>query len=341
MLKRAIAWCAGLLLFLALTTCGARSERTVIVYVALDRHLAAPVLDAFTAKTGIAVRPLYDTEASKTTGLANRIISEAKGRTRCDVFWNNEVLHTIRLQKLGLTQAYLPRGADGIPARFKDPGGHWTGFAARARVLIVNTNLVPSGKIPHSVRDLADPAWKGRTCIARPLFGTTATHATALFALDGTARARRFFQDLLDNDVAILLGNATVRDLVANGTYAFGLTDTDDAYGAIHRGDPVKMIFPDQGENERGTLVIPNTVCLIAGAPHPDEARALIDFLISATCEEILAAAEGRQIPLRPGVPVPKGHVGLDQIKAAAVDYNELASVYEPAKKWLQENFRR
>ena len=204
-----------------LCSCASKDIQEVVIYVAHDEMYSRPVLDEFTKKTGIAVRASYDTEASKTTGLANRLAAE-QTRPRADVFWNNEVAQTIVLANKGVLQPYRSPAADAIPAGFKDTNGAWTGFAARARVIIYNTNLVTEP--PKSIRDFTKPEWKGKLAIAKPLFGTTATHVAALFALWGEEEAKQFLRNLLANDVAILSGNAAVRDMVASGEYAAGFT---------------------------------------------------------------------------------------------------------------------
>ena len=126
---------------------GADDPQPVVVYAALDKGFSRPILNAFEWKTGIEARVVYDAEATKTIGLVNRIRAE-KNRPRCDVFWNNEIVNTIRLKQEGLLQACNPLEAANYPEHFKDPDGFWYGFAARARVLIVNTNLIKSGAEP-------------------------------------------------------------------------------------------------------------------------------------------------------------------------------------------------
>ena len=254
----------ALALTVALAGCGGGGDE-VVVYVALDEMFSRPILEGFEKQTGIAVRPVYDTEATKTTGLITRLVRERE-RPRADVLWNNEIAQTIGLLGEGVVESYVSPSAEAIPAAFKSSQGDWTGFAARARVIIYNTDLVDAP--PTSINDLLDPKWKGKAAIAKPLFGTTATHAAALFAVWGEERAKEFFLGLKANEVAVLAGNATVRDMVAAGEYAWGLTDTDDANGAIEDGRPVKWHFPDQEEDGLGTLVIPNTVALIKGAPQ-------------------------------------------------------------------------
>jgi len=216
----------------------------VVVYTALDDMYSQPVLELFEEQTGIQVKAVYDTEASKTTGLANRLVAE-KDRPRADVFWNNEAAQTIVLKSKDLLAPYASPSAEAIPDGFKDPESYWTGFAARGRVIIYNTDLVTEP--PTTVESFLDPEWKGKAAIAKPLFGTTATHAAVLFDRLGADAAKTFFMGLLENDVAVLAGNATVRDFVAAGEYAVGLTDTDDANGAIEDGKPAKWLFPGPG----------------------------------------------------------------------------------------------
>src|SRR5258708_7508229 len=87
-------------LFLTLSACGSSQPR-VVLYCAQDREFADGVLDAFTRETSLSVAGKYDTEADKSVSLYFEIVHE-KDRPRCDVFWNNEILSTIRLQKQGL-----------------------------------------------------------------------------------------------------------------------------------------------------------------------------------------------------------------------------------------------
>lgn len=314
------------------------AERQVVVYTALDRMFSEPILADFTARTGIAVKPAYDTEATKTVGLYNRLVAE-RSRPVCDVFWNNEIARTLALDREGLLAPYDSPSASDIPAAFRSPVHTWTGFAARARVIIYNTQLVKDEEAPDSVFDLLDPRWKGKAAIALPLFGSTSTHAAALFAYLKPEPAKAFFSGLVANQVKVLAGNATVRDDVAAGIVPWGLTDTDDAYGAIVAGKPVKMVYPDQ--EGIGTLVFPNTVALIAGAPHPDEGRALIDYLLSPEVERRLAEGAGAQIPVRATVPVP-GHVRrASDLRCFTLPWEELPAALEVSQPFLQSTFMR
>jgi len=89
-------------------------------------------------------------------------------------------VNTILLKKAGLLAQYKSPSAESIPDEFVDPEGYWTAFGARARVFIVNTDLVAEGEEPTTYEDFLDPKWKGKCGISKPLGGTTATHAAAL-----------------------------------------------------------------------------------------------------------------------------------------------------------------
>lgn len=319
--------------------CSGEPEREVVVYAALDREFSEPVLEAFEAAENIEVRAKYDVESTKTVGLVTELIQE-RNRPRCDVFWNNEILHTLRLEKLGLLEPFAFPGSDEWPEAFRSPQGTWYGIAARARVIIVNTDKVPPEDRPRSIRDLANPKWKDQCALAKPLFGTTATHAAVLFAAWGDEEAQQFFRDVQQN-AQVLSGNKQVALAVASGSVAWGFTDTDDAIIEKEQGRPVEIIYPDQGEGELGTLMIPNTVVRIKGGPHPDEAQALLHYLYDPQngVEERLANGPSAQFPLHPAVKVQPRVATPQPVQAMQVDFAAAAEKWETAAEFLKEVF--
>ena len=319
--------------------CGKKDPaQQVVVYTSLDKVFSEPVLKAFEEQTGIKVLAVYDSEATKTTGLVNRLIAE-KNSPRADVFWNSETGRTIVLKDKGVLEQYTSPSATDVPATFKDKDAYWTGFAARCRVLIYNTEMLKEADLPKSIFELTEPQWKGKVSLAYPLFGTTATHSAALFDHLGQEKAKEYFQALKANDVMITDGNASSRDRVADGTVPIGFTDTDDAYVAMQQGRPVDIIWPDK--DGIGTLLIPNTVGLIKGGPNPEAARKFIDFLLSEETEAMLANSEAGQIPLRASVKRPAHVPTPDKVKAMEVDFEKVAEMIEPSAKFLQQLFVR
>jgi iron(III) transport system substrate-binding protein len=317
------------ILILALTAGACRQSdapttdgRSVTIYVSTDRVFSEPVLREYQKRSGVRVDTVYDTEETKSTGLANRLLAE-QARPQADVFWSNEPVRTLVLKSRGVLAPYRSPSAQGIPPALVDPEGYWTGFSARIRVIAYNTKLVKEDEAPQSIFDLADPKWRGQVAMADPRFGSTSFHVAALYAMAGDEKMDDFFRRLKANGVRIVDGNSVVRDLVARGEVKVGLTDTDDVNVAIEDGQPVAMVLPDAAG--LGVPVMPNMVSLIANGPHPEEGRRLIDYLLSADVERQLAQSEAVQIPLHQGVAGPKNIPAIGTFKPMTLDYTKAA----------------
>jgi iron(III) transport system substrate-binding protein len=313
---------------------GCRSHRReVVAYTSVDQPFSEPIFKSFESEATLSVRAVFDTEETKSTGVLNRIVAEG-AHPQADVFWSGDPVRIFVLIKRGLVEPYTSPGAAAIPTTFRAADGSWTGFAARARVLLVNKTRVPPSEMPRSIRDLTAGRWKGQTAMANPLFGTTTMHAAALFAAWGDEQAKRFFEDLKANGAKVASSNGEVKRLVASGEIAFGLTDTDDAHEALEDHAPVDVVYPDQ--DGMGTLLMPTAVVLLRGGPHPDNGRKLIDFLVSPEVEQRLAQAAAH-IPLRPDVAAPPGVRRASDLRTMQVDYARVAEDMERIQPWLRQ----
>ena len=278
-----------ILLVLCLCSCGDRNTG-LTVYCAHDAVYSQEILNAFSAETGIAVTAVFDTEATKSLGLIERIRRE-KTSPQCDVFWNNELLGTVQLQQEGLLQPYQGTGYARMPAHAKEPAGHWVGFGARMRVVMVNTE-----RSSHTAASTLDGDLS-QFAMAKPLYGTTLTHYAALWRELG-AELPALHADRLARELNILNGNGAVKQAVAIGAVEWGWSDTDDYFLAVDSGMPVTA-FPARLPSGK-TIAIPNTVAIIAGTAHSAEARQLVNYLLSQKTELALANGRSRQIPLGP-----------------------------------------
>lgn len=320
----------------ALTACGNKeSQREVVVYTSVDQVFSEPVLRGFERTTGIRVKPVYDVEAAKTTGLATRLVAE-KDRPRADVFWNNEFLQTLKLKGQGVLAASDIKPGAGLPEKYFDPQGYWFGLGARARVFLVNTTLVKPADFPHSLADLLNPKYAPeKVGMALPLFGTSSTQAAALYSTQGPQKAREFYEMIKSRGVRLCDGNSSVRDLVVSGQLLFGLTDTDDAMEAVTKGAPVEVVAPDQ--DAKGTMIVFGTVALVRGAPHPTEARELIAYLLNSETELIRSGCF--QWSLRDGPAVTR--MFPNGLRATDVSADEVLRALPVATRELREIFVR
>lgn len=325
-----------------LSGCGGSPR--VVLYCAQDREFARELLADFEAQTGLPVVPKFDTEANKSVGLYREIVAE-QARPRCDLFWNNEIVSTIRLQAQGLLQSYESSAAAAYPAWARADDATWYAFASRARVLLVNTRLLAPEDRPRSLLDLTGPRYRRQVVMAKPQFGTTATHIACLFEVLGADRARAFLTALKENGVQLAPGNKQAAEWVARGRtptgqpVAVALTDTDDAIIEVRAGRAVAIVFPDRagGLDRMGTLFIPNTLCIPRDCPNPAGARQLLDYLLAPATEARLAAGPSAQIPLNPAVTthLPPQIETPATVRVMAVDWPKAAGVWDDAQRFV------
>ena len=322
----------GIMSLTLIAGCSQKDTNEVVVYVSEDQVFSEPILRDFEAETGIRVRAVYDTEETKSTGAMNRLIAE-KDNPQADVYWANEPIRTIVLKQKGISTHYFSPNAEGIPANFKDPQGYWTGFSARARVLIANAEE----ETPHSIFAYTDERWENKGVVANPLFGTTTSWVAALFTIWDEDKARDFMERMKENGTKISTSNGESTMLVANKEFVFSLVDSDDATNAIRDGKSVRQIYPDQEEGGLGCLILPNATVLIKGGPNPENGKKLIDYLLSPQTERKLAFADCAQIPLHKGVETPNDVIKIEELKSMNVNFEAVAKKLQEVQPYLKE----
>jgi len=306
---------------------------SVVVYVSHDQVFSEPILKDFQRDTGIRARAVYDTEETKSAGIMNRLLAESQN-PQADVYWANEPIRADLLRQRGVSAPYRSASADGIAAQFRDPHDHWTGFSARARMLIFDRRLE---RKPNSIRSYTDPRFRGQAVIANPLFGTTTAHIAALFTVWGDHQAKAFLGAMRDNGVRVASSNGDSADQVAKGLAQIALVDSDDVYSRQKEGKPIEGVYPDQDAEGPGCFIVPNAAVLIKRAPHPDAGRKLIDYLLSRDTEKKLAFSDAAQIPLHAGVDTPPHVPHLEKLKVMSVDYAAVATKMQQIQPWLNE----
>jgi iron(III) transport system substrate-binding protein len=338
-------WWAAAILAVAAVIAFEVSRRSVapesgalVVYCAHDREFADGILRDFERQTGIPINVRYDTEATKSLGLVNLLLQERE-HPQCDVFWNNELLGTCELKEQDVLDPYRGSGFERIPEQFRDPDGHWVGFAARLRVYIVNTGRLEADEAQIEER-LADAADLTRVAIAKPLFGTTLTHYTVLWQEWGEEKLKEWHAATRGRGIREVEGNAATKSCVAEGACDFAFTDTDDFFVAKDAGKPVAML-PVRVEGK--TICIPNSVAIIRGTRNRAAAEKLVDFLLSAETELRLAKSAARQVPLGKIAEerIPKEVRPLVAWAADGEDLRPLLPARQAVIRWLKSEYLR
>jgi iron(III) transport system substrate-binding protein len=236
--------------------------------------------------------PVYDNEAVKTVGLANRLLAE-RHHPICAVFWGNEEMRTrlLAAQKV-----------------FRETNG-WAAFGYRSRRVVINTNHLSITSAPQLLFDLTNTAWRGKVALAYPQFGTTATHFHALRQYWGEAVWQAWCRAIAANQPFLVDGNSEVVNVVGRAEAWVGLTDSDDIADGQREGLPVAPLPVNQE-----TLLIPNTVAVIRGAPDPKLGQRLFEYLQSPEVVEKLVRAKALEGASAAGVQTPTLQVDWDAL---------------------------
>ena len=320
---------AGLALLLSGT--GAFAQETVNIYSYRQPDLIKPVLDAFTAKTGIGTEVLFLDK-----GLEDRIAAEGEN-SPADVILTVDVARLTNAKEKGVTQALDdPEVNKNLPAEYRDPEGHWFGVTKRARVVYASKERVTEDKLTYA--ELADPKWKGRICMRSGQHDYNLALFSAAIAHWGEARTEEWLKGLRDNLAKKPDGSdrsqaksiyAGECDIALGNTYYVGLMQTNEkAPEEKDWANALRVIFPTF-ENG-GTHVNISGAALARYAPHRDNAVKLIRFLSSPEAQKIYAE-QVFEYPVEPGLepsPVVKafGEFKADTLPLADIAKNRRAA---------------
>ena len=322
---------SGFLLPAALLSGCQQDVEPIVVYVSADEYVARPILEEFTKETGIPVLMVGDTEATKTTGLVERIRAE-RDNPIADVFWSSEAFMTIQLANEGLLTSHQSDATAAWEAAWKDPGHLWFGFSPRPRVLVFDPEKVSPDSVPDSLQELVEPAWRNQIVMADPRFGTTGGQLAALRSWHlqngDEAAYEEWVAGLVANEVGILPGgNAAVVEDVQFGRAMIGLTDADDVRAANRHGADLAMKAVGPVDSV-GTFMMPNTVAIVTGSRNADAGK-LVDFLLSDKVARALAESVSGNIPIKPEIA--SEYPDLLVSKPMVTDLNQAAENYSIA----------
>ena len=223
------------------------------VYSGRAERLIKPVLDAFTASTGIQIELL----SSGTTELVNRMKAEGD-RTPADVLITNDAGSLELARAAGLLAPLNMREVErAIPPQFRAADNGWMGLSGRFWIVVYNRTMVKPDQV-KSLLDLADPKWKDK--IAIPNSGSEYLQAgvSVIRATYGDEKTRQFLQGLKDNaGTQVYQKSSQIVEAVAKGQVALGIVNHYYVYRhlAAQPGAPIAVVMPDQQEGGMGAIM--------------------------------------------------------------------------------------
>lgn len=286
------------LALLALTVPALAQE--INVYSHRQPELIQPLVDAFTAETGIKVNVAFVDK-----GMAERLQAEGD-RSPADLVLTVDIARLMQIVDAGVTQAVQSDVLDAnIPETLRDPNDQWFGLTSRARIVYASKDRVKPGEVT-TYEDLASDKWKGRICTRSglndyniALLGAMIVHHDETFATDWAAGlkanlARKPDGGDRDQVKAIAAGEC---DIAIGNTYYIGqmLADPEQAPAA----EAVSIVFPTF-ENG-GTHLNISGVAMTKSAPNRENALKFMEWLSGDAAQKIYAETN-YEYPVKPGV---------------------------------------
>ena len=265
------------------------------IYSGRNRPELEPVYDLYRRLNGveITVEKVYHRDVGQ------RITNEATD-PRADLLLTNSQLAMEKLRGRDVFDPYPAPVAATYDPWLRADDFSWLSFTAWPRVLMVNRNVLSNeADWPRRLEHLTDERFAGSAACASLAEMTTVAQFAGLRVAEGDAYTESLLQRLVDNGLRVYRSNKDTRDALARENMAVAMANSSNVHVFSMAGNPVAEVWPDQGEDQPGTVIEAHTVAVLNGAGNRDEARAFIDFLLSVEVQELLARLYG-ETPVNP-----------------------------------------
>lgn len=307
----------------------------VNVYTTRQPELIQPVIDAFTAETGIEVNLAFVEE-----GLVERLVAEGE-RSPADLVMTVDIGNLQQIVEAGVLQPVESEALEAaIPENLRSPEDLWFALTTRARIVYASKERVAEGEVT-TYEDLADPKWQGRICTRSGVHNYNLALLAAIIAHHGEDYAREWAEGVKANLAVKPQGGdrdqvrsiwAGECDIALGNTYYMGqmLEDPEQAEWA----ESVRIVFPTFEEG--GTHVNVSGIAMTQGAPSRDEALRLMEWLVSPQAQAIYAE-ENHEYPVVPGAELSELVASWGEMTPDALDLTEVAGFRDEALRIMEE----
>ena len=310
----------------------AGANEKLVVYSGREEELVEPLFERFEQETGIDVEVRYGDSAELAA-----TISEEGDNSPADVFFAQDPGSLGAVEREGLL-AKLPQAAlDRVPARFRDPDGHWVGTSGRSRVIAYNTDALTEDEVPDSVFDLTDPKWKGKIGIA-PTNASFQAFVSAMLLELGEERTRAWLEGLKANEPKRYEKNTPVVEAVGSGEIELGLVNHYYLYLVKEENPDAAVANHFLTGEDPGALVSVAGASILESADNADAARQFVEFLLSEPGQRFYVdEAEEAEYPVVPGIDAKSGLPPLDTLRGPQIALDQLGSELEQTLELLNE----
>ncbi len=322
-------------LTLAAALVGTTAVADVNVYTTRQPELIQPVVDAFTADTGIAVNLAFVED-----GLVERLEAEGK-RSPADLVMTVDIANLRQIVEAGVTQPVESEVlTEAVPPNLRGENNDWFALTTRARIVYASKERVADGEIT-TYEDLASDKWKGRICTRSGLHNYNLALVSAVIEHHGEEYAKEWAEGVKANLARKPEGNdrAQVKaiwagecDISLGNTYYMGQMVADPEQ--TEWADSVRIVFPTFEAG--GTHVNVSGVALTQAAPNRDEAIQFMEFLVSPEAQGVYAEANN-EYPVLNGVAASELVASWGEFTADETDLPTIADHRPAALRIMEE----
>jgi len=272
----------------------------VNIYSHRQPELIQPLIDAFTAETGIAVNVAFVDK-----GMTERLVAEGD-RSPADLVLTVDIARLADVVAAGVTQPVDSAVLEAnIPAEFRDPADHWFALTSRARIIYASKERVQPGEVT-TYEDLASDKWKGRICTRSGTHDYNVALTAAILAHHDAAYTTTWLQGVKanlarkpdggdrDQVKAIWAGEC---DIAVGNTYYMGQMLADDEQKAW--ANSINVVFPTFEAG--GTHMNISGIAMTKAAPNKEAALKLMEWLAGDVAQKIYAETN-HEFPVKAGV---------------------------------------
>lgn len=293
---------------------------SITVYSGRNETLVQPLIDEFTAATGVTVNVRYGDSGE----LAALLLTEGSA-SPADVYFGQDAGALGAIEEAGLFATLPDETLSLVEPGFRSVNGGWVGASGRARVIVYNPELVPTP--PASLDDLLNVQWKGKIGYA-PTNASWQSFVTALRIIRGEEGAEKWLTGFAANEPVAYEKNGVVRDAVNSGEVAMGLINHYYLYEKISKEGADAVVARNHylRDGDAGSLVNVAGAGILATSANPAGAQAFIDHLLGRSGQEYFSNTTF-EYPLVIGIPANTELPALDELNAPAIDLADLKSL--------------
>ena len=283
-MKKFVALVLSLIMVLSMASVAmAEPSGKVMLYSSMQEAQLQAIEQAFEAKYPSVDMEYYYAGGGK---LVTKMTTEAQdgGQIACDVVWLGDPSDYESFKANGWLMPYVSPETDHIAKEYIDAEGYYTAGRLVTMGIAWNIGLVEEADAPKTWEDLLDPKWQNQIIMTDPAQASTTKYWMAAM-MQSEKYGPAFFEKLRANGVELESGTTATHNRVADASYMVGICLDYVSANLIAEGSPMAFHYTTED-----VITMTSPVAMIKGCANEENAKLLMDFILSKEGQEVLVA---------------------------------------------------